>query len=99
MNPPGVTLITGASSGIGEAVARRFAAHPGVELVLVARRGERLEQLAAELPVKASWLAVDLTDDDAPQRILAHVEEHHGRLDCLINNAGCAVTLNIHRAI
>jgi short-subunit dehydrogenase len=90
LNPPGVTLITGASSGIGEAVARRFAAHPGVELVLVARRGERLEQLAAELPVKASWLAVDLTDDDAPQRILAHVEEHHGRLDCLINNAGSA---------
>ena len=91
MNPPGVVLVTGASSGIGEAVARRFAHQPGAELVLVARRGERLERLASELPCPASWLAVDLTDDDAPARVRGHLEEHHdGRLDCLVNNAGAA---------
>jgi short-subunit dehydrogenase len=90
VNPPGVVLVTGASSGIGEAVARRFGREPGVELVLVARRADRLERLAADLPCQASWLAVDLTDPDAPDRVRAHLEEHHGRLDCLINNAGAA---------
>ncbi len=90
MNPPGVVLVTGASSGIGEAVARRFGREPGVELVLVARRAGRLERLAGELPCPATWLAADLTDADAPDRVRAHLEEHHGRLDCLINNAGAA---------
>ena len=91
MNPPGVVLVTGASSGIGEAVARRFGRQPGAELVLVARRGERLERLASQLPCPATWLALDLTDEDAPSRIRVHLEEHHGgRLDCLVNNAGAA---------
>lgn len=87
---PGTVLITGASSGIGEAVARRFAQVPGTELVLVARREDRLRDLAAQLPVPATWLAVDLTAEDAPTRVKAHLEEHHGRLDCLVNNAGAA---------
>lgn len=86
----GTVLITGASSGIGEAVARRFAQEPGTELVLVARREDRLRQLAAELPAPATWVAVDLTTDEAPARVRAHLEEHHGRLDCLVNNAGAA---------
>ena len=85
-----VALITGASSGIGEATARRLAAEHGAELILVARRAELLEQLADELAVRASWVAADLTDDDAPARIAAHVEETHGRLDLLVNNAGAA---------
>ena len=87
---PYVALVTGASSGIGEATARRLAREPGAELVLVARRGERLEELAAELPCQATWVAVDLTDDDAPARVLAHVTDHHPRLDLLVNNAGAA---------
>jgi short-subunit dehydrogenase len=85
-----VAVVTGASSGIGEASARRLAKEPGIELVLVARRAERLEKLASELPVKTSVLPLDLTDDDAPARLRAHVEEHHGRLDLLINNAGAS---------
>lgn len=85
-----IVLITGASSGIGEAAAWRFAREPGTELVLVARREDRLRELAARLPAPATWLPVDLTEPDAPERVLAHVQEHHDRLDCLVNNAGAS---------
>lgn len=84
-------LITGASSGIGEAAAKRLAREPGAELILVARRGERLQALAESLSCPATWLAVDLTEDDAPERVRAHVAERHGgRLTLLVNNAGAA---------
>jgi short-subunit dehydrogenase len=86
---PRVVLVTGASSGIGEASARRLAREPGIELVLVARRGERLRALADELPVPATFVGVDLTEANAPSAILAHLEQaHQGRLDLLVNNAG-----------
>ena len=86
-----VYLVTGASSGIGEATARRLAREPEVELVLVARREERLQALAEALPCEASWLAVDLTEADAPERVLAHLGERHGgRLSLLVNNAGAS---------
>jgi short-subunit dehydrogenase len=88
--PPVVGLITGASSGIGAATARRLAREPGIELVLVARREERLRALATELAGRTTFLAVDLTDPDAPGRILRHVRERHGRLGLLVNNAGAA---------
>src|SRR5882757_3638349 len=84
-----IAVITGASSGIGEATARRLAREPGCELVLVARRAERLEALAAELG-GATVIAVDLTADDAPARITRAVVAKHGRLDLLVNNAGAA---------
>jgi uncharacterized protein len=87
---PKIALVTGASSGIGAATARRLARDPGTELVLVARRAERLGELAASLPCPATWVAVDLTDPEAPQRVRAHVEQHHDRLDLLVNNAGAA---------
>jgi len=86
-----VALVTGASSGIGEATARRLADEPGhTHLVLVARREERLKALAAELAVPTTYVAADLTDDDAPARIADHVSERHGRLSLLVNNAGAA---------
>jgi short-subunit dehydrogenase len=86
-----VMLVTGASSGIGEATARRLAREPDAVLVLVARREERLRELAASLGEgRASFLAVDLVEDDAPARVRAHVQERHGRLDLLVNNAGAA---------
>jgi len=82
-------LITGASSGIGEAAAKRLAREPGARLVLVARREERLRALAESLPCEATWVAADLTDADAPERVRAHVVERHGgRLTLLVNNAG-----------
>ncbi|MGK2931940.1 MAG: SDR family NAD(P)-dependent oxidoreductase [Solirubrobacterales bacterium] len=89
-NRPNIALITGASSGIGEATAWRMAQVPGTELVLVARRENRLRDLAKKLPVPATYVAVDLTEDDAPGRVLAHVQEHHERLDLLVNNAGAS---------
>lgn len=86
-----VMLVTGASSGIGQATARRLAREPSAALVLVARRQERLRELAAELgEQRVSFLAIDLLDDNAPARIEAHVRERHGRLDLLVNNAGAA---------
>ena len=85
-----VTLITGASSGIGEAAARRLAQDPGA-LVLVARREERLRALASSIGERrVSWVAADLLDEDAPARIRDHVSQRHGRLDLLVNNAGAA---------
>ena len=84
-----IALVTGASSGIGEATARRLAREPGARLVLVARREERLRALADELG-GATVIAADLTDADAPARIAAVVEAEHGRLDLLVNNAGAA---------
>jgi len=84
-----VALITGASSGIGEATARLLAGGAGTRLVLVARREERLRALAAELG-EADVIAADITEDGAPARIAQVVEDAHGRLDLLVNNAGAA---------
>ena len=85
-----VALVTGASTGIGAATAIRLSREPGMELVLVARREELLRKLAQSLPCKATYLAVDLTAADAPERVLAHLEANHEGLDLLVNNAGAA---------
>jgi short-subunit dehydrogenase len=89
-NRPFVALVTGASSGIGEATARRLARIQNAAIVLVARREERLRALASALGERASFVAVDLLDEDAPEHIRAHLAERHGRLDLLVNNAGAA---------
>jgi len=78
-------LVTGASSGIGEATAKLLDSK-GWRVVLVARREDRLRDLAAALG-ESSYVASDLTDDDAPARVREHVEGI-GELHLLVNNAG-----------
>jgi short-subunit dehydrogenase len=82
-----VVLVTGASSGIGAAAARCFAERSRTDLVLVARREDRLRALARELG-GATVVVADITEPDAPRRIAGVVERDHGRLDVLVNNAG-----------
>jgi len=81
-----VVLITGASAGLGVDFARQLSAD-GSRLVLVARRKDRLEALAAELG-DARALALDLAQPDAAERLMADLAANDEHVDCLINNAG-----------
>lgn len=82
-----VIAITGASSGIGDAIARRLAAG-GARLVLGARRTERLEKLARELGGSVLVCPLDVTKQEQFQQFVAKAVAEFGRLDVLINNAG-----------
>src|SRR4051812_12673741 len=85
-----VVVITGASSGLGEATARLLSAR-GASVVLGARRVERLQQLADELTAsggKALALATDVTDRAQVQHLVDAAVQAHGRIDVIINNAG-----------
>jgi 3-oxoacyl-[acyl-carrier protein] reductase len=82
-----VALITGASRGIGRAIAHTLAAE-GMRLVLVARSRDKLDELAATLNTPTLVQAVDLRDPVAPETVVANAVQHFGQLDVLVNNAG-----------
>jgi NADP-dependent 3-hydroxy acid dehydrogenase YdfG len=85
-----IAVITGASSGIGEAAARLLV-QEGVHVVLAARRRERLDSLAAELGNVASVIETDVADFAQVQALFDHVHERFGGLDLLFNNAGLGI--------
>ena len=80
-------VVTGASAGIGEAIARDLASR-GARVLLVARRAERLDQLAGEIGPNATVLALDVARPEAAELMLDAARERLGGADILINNAG-----------
>jgi 3-oxoacyl-[acyl-carrier protein] reductase len=80
-----VCVVTGASSGIGLEAARRLAAE-GAQVLMVARDPDRLERAAAE--IGADYVAADIIDAEADERIIATCAEQMGGIDVLVNNAG-----------
>lgn len=87
-----VVIVTGASSGLGAAVAVA-AAQAGADVVVAARRGEQLDGTAAAVAAvgaRVSSLVTDVTSEDACRRLVDHAGETFGRVDGLVNNAGVA---------
>lgn len=91
MDQQAYSLVTGASSGIGECFARALAAR-GRNLVLVARSGDKLEQLGGELAqqhgIQVERQAMDLAENGAPAKLVSTLRERGIEIDLLVNNAG-----------
>ena len=84
-----VALVTGASSGIGEATARLLASR-GLDVMLVSRRRERLQAVSVEINTaggRSHVISADLSSPGAPEAVVAAVLESRGRLDVIVNNA------------
>lgn len=81
-----IAVVTGASAGIGEATARTLA-DAGATLVLAARREDRLKALAEAIGDGSAYMAIDLAEEDAPQRLFAYVKESFGVPDLIVHNA------------
>ena len=98
-NTPRTALITGASSGIGLATAEKFAGE-GWNLVLVARRMEKLLEVKASYPVRVDFLNIDVRDRNAGNNIADYIKTNGLRIDLLVNNAGLASGLEpVHQAL
>src|SRR5215472_14717063 len=83
-----IVVITGASSGLGEAAARHLAEH-GAKLVLGARRLDRLQMLAKQLSLGSdAAVQTDVTQHEQVKRLVDHAVQSHGRIDVMLNNAG-----------
>ena len=84
-------IVTGASSGIGEGIARRFAAE-GANVALAARRKDRLDALAAELGTDRTLaVTTDVTEPDAVDAAVRATADRFGRIDVLVSNAGTGI--------
>lgn len=89
-----VALVTGANTGIGEAVAHQLARQPGHHVVIAARNPEAGAKVVADLVAagrSASSVQLDLTSDQSIIKAVQQIEDAHGKLDILVNNAGGGV--------
>jgi NAD(P)-dependent dehydrogenase (short-subunit alcohol dehydrogenase family) len=82
-----VAIVTGGGSGIGKQMAHGLA-EAGAELVLCARKVERLEEAAAAMPTRALALPCDVSDEESVNAMVTRVVHEFGRIDILVNNAG-----------
>ena len=93
------TLITGASSGIGLEIAACMA-EKGHNLILTARRENILikasKDISEKYKVKVDYIAADLSDIDAPERMFNYCEENDYEVDVLVNNAGYGIPTSFH---
>lgn len=85
-------IVTGASSGFGEAIARRFLAE-GYNVIAIARRKEKLMELSMDFPRKVHALAMDITDKYSVDECLDNIPEEFENIIALINNAGLSLDL------
>jgi len=96
-----VVLVTGASSGIGRAVAGQMGRH-GARVLLVSRSAEKLDELRGEIEAaggRAWTYPTDLSDMDAIDRMVAEVLAEHGRVDVLVNNAGRSIRRSLAQSL
>lgn len=93
-------LVTGASKGIGKAIAQQLAARKN-DLLLVSRSADELEKAAAEITknygVKTAFLATDLSEKDAPQKVVSWCKENNYTINILVNNAGYGLSGNFDK--
>jgi NAD(P)-dependent dehydrogenase (short-subunit alcohol dehydrogenase family) len=96
MSSPSIALVTGASRGIGRAVAQRLSAE-GLRVAITARSQADLDETRAGCDGPTLALPDDITDADAPNRLFGTVEREWGRVDVLVANAGAGVSARVHR--
>ena len=93
-----VAVVTGASSGIGEATVRALAAE-GAVVVAGARRKERLDELVEEVGRKAIAIECDVTDESQAHNLVQRAVEEYGRIDILVNNAGVMLLSTVGKGL
>src|ERR1700753_2672920 len=93
-----VAIVTGATGGIGFGCATKLA-EAGMAVLVTGRNENRLDELATAVgdPDRVETVAVDLTDDDGPARVVDAAVKRWGRIDFLINNAGAGKPTPLHR--
>src|SRR3982751_4487982 len=89
-----VILVTGSTTGIGEAIARR-AWREGAKLVIHGRDAERGRAIVAELGDRVAFVTGDLADPETPKRLIQSTLDTFGRLDALVNNAAWVVRSDV----
>lgn len=89
-----IVLVTGSTTGIGEAVVRRCI-EEGAKVMIHGRSQDRAETLSQEFGDSAAFVIADLLEPDSPQRIIDAVQDRFGRLDAIVNNAALTTRCNL----